>query len=283
MKLAPPVTAVIVGWTVVLLLIAAFISVLLNDRWQNAHALPLMFWTLYSGLVLVAIACAIGLPSEKAAFWRTWVLTLAACEIGFNAFVTDLPLPGSARSWIRLWDFRDDWAYSVLGAASGVTIATLAATVAVVLRKREVGGKGVFRFRLFHMLLLTTVVALSCWAIMNAEWRVHSYCVLVAWVVKVVAAVMLGARRGHTCFLVGFLAGNYGLALLDGQTSVIHEWLSLFGMMTEINRPLLMPDWYAVIFELMPLYAGLFTGLLAAMLYRPSLQPGAQDAQSSNV
>ena len=162
MKFVRPALSVVIGWTVVLLLIAAFVSVLLNDRWQNVQALPLMFWTLYSGFVLVAIACAIGLPSEKAAFWRAWVLTLAACVIGFNAssgLLGRYQLPREVRSWLREWQVDDRWAFSVLFAIVYATIALLAGTLAIALSRRSVVSQPVFRFRLFHMLLLMTAVA----------------------------------------------------------------------------------------------------------------------------
>ncbi len=83
---------------------------------------------------------------------------------------------------------------------------------------------------------------------------------------------MLGARRGHAGFLAGFLAGSYGLVLLVGQSGVISEWRSLFGVTIESFAPFLLPSWHLVVYELMPLYAGLFTGVLAAMLYRPPSQ-----------
>lgn len=283
MQFFRPSTMIVIGWTVVLLLIAAFVSVLLNDRWQNPLAQPLMFWTLFSGVVLVAIACAIGLPNEKAAFWRTWVLVLCALS-AHSKFVgvyyidlLDFPLPEAFDDWLAELRDQDDWAYYVLSATAYASVATLVGTLAVVLRRgRAAAGQRLFRFRIVHWLLLSTVVAVSCWAITNAEaWQTESYGSLAVLVARVIAAVMLGAGRGHAVFLVGFLAGSYGLIPLVDQGDVVNEWCNLFGEVVGFFRP----GWYQVTLELILLYAGLLTGVLAAMLYRPPAQPTAQEAQ----
>ena len=279
MKLARPALSVVIGWTVVLLLIAAFVSVLLNDRWQNAQALPLMFWTLYSGLVLMAIACAIGLPSEKAAFWRTWVLTLCATRIRLGYVL----LPEALDSWLRALRDRDEWAYYVLVQMTYASMATLAGTLAILLRKREVASTGVFRFRLAHLLLFMTAVALSCWAIMNDDPDSDSYCNVAVLAANVIAAVLLGAGRGHAIFLVGFLAGSLGCDRLLSKWDVLAEWCQVLGLTGFEDGWRGYAMWYLVVNALMPLYAGLFTGILAAMLYRPSPQSTAQDAQHSKA
>jgi len=275
MKLARPATAVIVGWTVVLLLIAAFVSVLLNDRWQNAQALPLMFWTLFSGVVLVAIACAIGLPNEKAAFWRTWVLTLAACLFeGYSNAIYgifgEIPLPDTVDSWRSDRLVEDQWVYDAL--------ATVAGTVAALLRWWQTPTiTRVFCFRIVHLFSLSTVVALSCWAVnSSAEPWIGNYCELAVLFVSVVAAVLLGAGWGHGVFLIGFLAGSFASKILIDRWELWQEWEAL-------SEVAISPQLYFILMPLLSLYAGLFTGVFAAMLYRPPPQPAIQDSQCADA
>ena len=284
MKLVRPALSVVLGWTVVLLLIAAFISVLLNDRWQNALALPLMFWTLYSGFVLVAVACAIGLPSEKAAFWRTWVLVLAAClsegySISVFGILGEIPLPDAVDSWLSEMREEDAWAYDVILALAVVALATVAGTVAVLLRWRQSPTIArIFHFRIVHLFSLSTAVALSCWAVNStAEPQASGYCILALLIARVVAAVLVGAGRGHAGFLIGFLAGSFASEFLIDRWELSKEWADLISWTAATHHPL--HPLYVILPPLLSLYAGLFTGILAAMLYRPPPQPTTQEAQ----
>jgi hypothetical protein len=110
------------------------------------------------------------------------------------------------------------------------------------------------------------------------------YLYTVSVVIRLSFAVCAGAGWGHPKFTWGFLAGFFGWQLFMNHHQLGEEWVGVLPVFLRENRE----NWPAafhpeVMPVLLPLYAGLSTGILAGLFHRPQVHPPQQPMTPSPV
>lgn len=263
-----PYTAM--AWLGTLLVGAGYLFFLQEGAGRRQFAVPLMFWTFFGVLVIVATASAIALPGPRAAFWRGLVLALLALTRHDNSqtavFDTILSvLPATIRKMISSqWNGEPHWVWLIAAGLTYLLISLTAASVASAMARRNVGtANDRFQFRLLHVFLLSAVVACTLTALRADNAISLRATILVSAATRLCAGVLAAAGRRQAVFCWGFLAGDLTWSLLVVYHGIALEWDGLLPPNFGVNRrdPMLR--------LLLPLYAGLMTGILTAMLYRP--------------
>ena len=238
--------------------------------------LPLMFWTFYGSLLVLAIACAVGLPADKAAFWRTFVMSLVTLMFG-GFYYANLYSQAAIYGYFRIMQFlqklsADRWKHGVVMMLMALMVAFVAGGAAWLLRRIRPppDGDRTYRFGILHLLILSTVMACTCALLQRATHMTPHYLYTVSIAIRLSFAVCAGAGWGHPKFTWGFLAGCIGWEMLMNQSQLGEEWVAVLPAFLLEHRD----NWPAgfhwdVVQELLPLYAGLATGVLAGLFHRP--------------
>lgn len=268
--------AMIGCWLAVAMLILVLWRGMVDAPRPGQFTLPLLFWTGYGLLLVVATSAAVGLPAEKAAFWRTFVLAMfiiSTLDTGWFYFLTS-----SLATWLESETFakwlnelrKDRWKHHVTRAVVVVVFAMALGGVAWLLRRiRPPRVDQTFRFGILHLLILSTVIACTCALLQRANEDTAFYLALAIPLLHLLFAVAAGAGWGHPKFVWGFLLGVWIWGLMD-QRQLAEEWLAIVPAFLREHRENWPARYHGPLMQvLLPQYAGLVTGILAGLLHRP--------------
>ncbi len=240
--------------------------------------LPMMFWTCYGLLLIVSLAAAIGLPTDQAAFWRTFVaanLTFYLTNYHQGNIYTQArlyELTAMVR-WLRKLS-EDQWKYHVVMTMGILCVALVAGSLAWLLRRiRPPREDRTFRFGILHLLLLSTLIACTCGILQRATNQTAEYVYTGGVAIQLLFAIAAGAGWGHPKFTWGFLLGCFGWTILMNHPQLAEEWATILPEALRNPRAGWPAQHHRALMRiLLPLYAGLATGTLAGLLHRPQLE-----------
>lgn len=260
----------IVAWLTALSLAAGFLLLDKNPGPQQ-FAIPLLFWTFYGALVVIATACAIALPTRQAVFCRALVLSLLALTVlasgdepgrVFDALVDFLPR-ASQKLFYSLWS-RDYWIYLAAMGMTYLLCSLICASCAWGMARRwpEVSRER-YPFRLWHLFALSALVACTLAALRVDSPLSGRLTVLSCASLRLIMAMLAASYRRPALFCWAYLAGDFTWCLLIESRGLFLEW---YGWLPAGFAP---QYGVGMIQLLLPTYAGIAVGILSVTLGRP--------------
>jgi hypothetical protein len=257
------------AWITVLLVVLGFSVFFVQRPKPDQFALPLMFWTFYGGLLVVAVGCAIGLPMPQAAFWRTLVMALPICADSFTqGHIYQFIHPFSRDMAERLW-LHDVWTGSIVFSLSQIAFALTFATATAIWARRSAPSGDGRRFRLLDMFLLIALVAITLAALRYRSPAFSGIVIQGSAVALLVAAVVAGAGRSHSVLAYTFLAG-----WVSWRALIAHRFLEEWEQLLQIqwlgpsDDPFGQTVAEQLLQALLPLYAGVATAIMTSLIPR---------------
>lgn len=279
----PYLTIALKSWWIGAGLLFTVAVLMISGVLRMTWGIPLLFWTGYGVLVVIAAALAIGLSPERRVFWQVLVGSLlitavagrgGQSESGFLHLVRQMSTKQGDALWVLAGG--EPWAYNVIVALVLTAVAAVTGALAhygqrLLLRN---DGDG-FRFTIAQLFAASTLMALSCVAMRNASYLALSLSQLGLEVALLIALGLYCGSHGRSIFAAGFLAGAIAWWALVDFDQFVFEWEGWLPIgntryyNTSADPFNTRREYLLVILKrLLPLAAGVVGGVAACLVYR---------------